>query len=521
MGELTIQQKKAIAIATARKRARDAAAQQAEPQPQQQSPSWADTGMDMLKSAGTGLAKGVMGLGGAVGDVQQMTGDIVGWSANRLGASPETQEMASGIASRMAVPGFAMSAPRSGQIRQTVEGFTGPMYQPQTTAGEYAQTIGEFAPGAAMGPGGLARKAALTVIPAIASETGGQITKGTAAEPYARFGGALLGGAVASQRGNAGTKQLLGEAPSSEQVKGMADDAYQAIRDAKVVFDQKAYKSTAMKIQSDLRKEGLLPEQGGEVSSALNNIMTRVKKVNGWTEVDSLRQNIGKLAASRDPAMAMDARRARIIRKHLDDLVDKGATQSLRGVPRDQIGPMVGKARELGRRNIIGRDIERMKDKGEWYVSGDESGLRNQFASYGKKNETRLTPMEESAFKAVVRREGVLNPLTSAGSRLGQIAVGSTGFGLGGLPGALVSIVGSAAARKFMEVYTMKGVDAALKTVLAGKTAQQKAAVLNAISGQQGKAQTLLAAESGRRQDQEPMMYDAKGNAYAYPLLGQ
>ena len=169
----------------------------------------------------------------------------------------------------------------------------------------------------------------------------------------------------------------------------------------------------------------------------------------------------------------------------------------------------------------MGRDIERMKDRGEWYVSGDESGLRNQFASYGKRNNTRLNPMEEDAFKSVVRREGVLNPLTTAGSRIGQIATGLGGFSAGGIPVAIASVIGSAAARKFMEVYTMQGVDAALKTVLAGKTAQQKAAVLNAISGQQGKAQTLLAAESGRRSAQEPMMYDAKGNAYAYPLLGQ
>jgi hypothetical protein len=276
-----------------------------------------------------------------------------------------------------------------------------------------------------------------------------------------------------------------------------------------------------MRIQNDLRKEGLLPEQGGEISTMLNQILGRAKsgKVNGWTQVDSIRKNLGAIAASRDPAMAMDARRANIIRKHLDNLVTFGKVTSLSGVPRDQVGPMVSKARDLARREIIGRNINRMKDKAEWYVSGPESGLRNQFASYAKKNDTNLTQAEESAFKKVVTREGMLNPLHNAGSRIGQMAIGGTTFGAtGSITASIASVIGSNLARKFMEVYTMKGVNDAMKTVLAGKTAQQKAAVLDAIEKEQARLQVLLATDSGRRSaTQEPFLTDARGTQYPFP----
>lgn len=79
------------------------------------------------------------------------------------------------------------------------QNVTGPLPQPKTTAGEYARTIGEFAPGAVLGPGGVVKNLTkFGVAPAIASETAGQATEGTKAEPFARLAGALLAGGAAS-----------------------------------------------------------------------------------------------------------------------------------------------------------------------------------------------------------------------------------------------------------------------------------------------------------------------------------
>lgn len=80
---------------------------------------------------------------------------------------------------------------------ETADKLAAVVPKPETTAGEYAKTIGEFVPAALAGPGGIVRRAlAQTVAPAVTSETAGQLTEGTAAEPYARIVGAV-GGALA------------------------------------------------------------------------------------------------------------------------------------------------------------------------------------------------------------------------------------------------------------------------------------------------------------------------------------
>jgi hypothetical protein len=74
---------------------------------------------------------------------------------------------------------------------------TGPLYKPQTLLGQYADTAVQFLPALLGGPESLALKLGTRVLaPAIASETAGQLTKDTAAEPYARFAGAVLGGGL-------------------------------------------------------------------------------------------------------------------------------------------------------------------------------------------------------------------------------------------------------------------------------------------------------------------------------------
>ncbi|MDW5315523.1 hypothetical protein [Rhizobium sp. PL01] len=89
------------------------------------------------------------------------------------------------------------------------------LYAPKTTAGEYAETVGEF-----VAPGGFPTRAARAMptigrkigeslfdvtrnaaVPGIASEAAGQISEGTAFEPAARIAGAVMGNAgVAAAR---------------------------------------------------------------------------------------------------------------------------------------------------------------------------------------------------------------------------------------------------------------------------------------------------------------------------------
>jgi hypothetical protein len=86
--------------------------------------------------------------------------------------------------------------PTSESLRARREGLTGPGYQPETNAGKYARTIGEFLPGAALAPEESLGKGLVKfgVVPGAASEAAGQATEGTPLEPYARTAAAVAGG---------------------------------------------------------------------------------------------------------------------------------------------------------------------------------------------------------------------------------------------------------------------------------------------------------------------------------------
>lgn len=161
------------------------------PKPQPETPAASaddvSTPVDVAKSLGAGVVRGGMGLASLPGLAEYFGRKGI----NALGGNvaPET------------------ALPMYGDIEKRVEGAVGPLYKPQTTAGEYANTIGEFAPGllfpaaaAATRAGQIAGRVVGNVVaPAVVSETAGQITKGSSAEPFARIAGGLAGGYAASR----------------------------------------------------------------------------------------------------------------------------------------------------------------------------------------------------------------------------------------------------------------------------------------------------------------------------------
>ncbi len=161
---------------------------------------------DVAKSAGVGIGKGLIQGAGAAGDLRSMVSSGTDWAGEKLGISPETiktvKNVASGAAKMTPFTRALAIGPTSEEIQKKIEGATGEFHKPETTAGKYAETIGEMVPGALLsGPGGgvraLAIKAAkFAVLPGVASEAAGEATAGTKAEPYARVAAALLGTAA-------------------------------------------------------------------------------------------------------------------------------------------------------------------------------------------------------------------------------------------------------------------------------------------------------------------------------------
>jgi len=194
-----------------------------------------------------------------------------------------------------------------------------------------------------------------------------------------------------------------------------------------------------------------------------------------FDELDDFRQQAGAIARDYSPATTATERAgAQEVVKQIDNILNKTSGK-----------PDIDRARELARRNILSREAEEMDRRSEFYPSGEESGIRNQYSSYGKRAGHSLTEQENKDVKKVIRREGVRGALTSAGARITQdIILGSGGAGIGALfgggpvGGAIGTAVGlgtSAAARKASELLTDRAVQRYKKTVLAGREAQAEA----------------------------------------------
>lgn len=147
------------------------------------------TAEDVVKGFGSGIVKGGVGLASLPGTVEGLGRSAINWAGKKFGAQDNV------VGPEAALPGYQ-------SIRGAVErNITGELYEPKTRAGKFAGTVGEFAPGMLFPGGGAAgfasqvtnRAVRNVLVPGVASEAAGQLTEGTAAEPYARVAGAIAG----------------------------------------------------------------------------------------------------------------------------------------------------------------------------------------------------------------------------------------------------------------------------------------------------------------------------------------
>lgn len=186
---------------------------------------------DVAKSGASGLARGtagLVGLPGTIAGVLRKGADIaadqtVGRAVNyaKTGSfeapSPPPTIEAMRQNSILNVPDPSEVISGEALTDLAAKAVPGIKYQPQTTAGEYARTVGEFAPGL-LSPGSMAQRVVGGVLaPALLSETAGQATKGTALEQPARVAGALIGGVS----GTLATRPSTAEAALSAGMRGV------------------------------------------------------------------------------------------------------------------------------------------------------------------------------------------------------------------------------------------------------------------------------------------------------------
>jgi len=175
------------------------------------------TAEDVAKSAGIGLAKGVIAGLGTPGDLSNLlakgskvAGDYI---AGKLGFEPSPD-----------LPQHsALDYLTSSGIQKAVEGQTGDFYKPQTTAGKFAGTAAEFAgnPLSYVGPGSLIAKGATAVGAGLGSEAAGAVAdKFDSPKTQAAL---RLIGAIAGGHGIASTPSLVTPNIISPERQAMID----------------------------------------------------------------------------------------------------------------------------------------------------------------------------------------------------------------------------------------------------------------------------------------------------------
>lgn len=193
------------------------------------------TATGLAKQVGAGVAENAF-IPGTLGNLQRYIASL---------QSPESQQKLEAARSK-----YGALLP----TRQQMEDATGiRLPEPQNTAEEYARSVGAFLPSAAFGGGGALARAANVVVPAVTSETAGQLTKGTALEPAARVSTALATGKITAP------KAAEAAIPAIEDVKAAARAGYQAPEVAAVQIKPSAVAGLAAQIENDLTRAGFRP----------------------------------------------------------------------------------------------------------------------------------------------------------------------------------------------------------------------------------------------------------------------
>ena len=182
------------------------------------------TAAGLAKQGSVALAKALIGVPGMVGDARELGFGIGDWISQKIldrrtltdqqrleqahgadftpgqsshadRARQRQQRQDEARRNLFATNPFSALAPSSSDIQGVIEQVTGPFRKPENMPEEYVDTIGQFATSIFGGPGGWVRRGAQWLGPSLASETAGQLTKGTEWEPASRFAATILAAA--------------------------------------------------------------------------------------------------------------------------------------------------------------------------------------------------------------------------------------------------------------------------------------------------------------------------------------
>lgn len=255
-------------------------AKEAAPSPSAAAPS---TGEDVLKSGAAGLARGAIGVATLPGTIADLANSGLDWAKSKAYETVTGDKPTSGFFAPMDRSNMLLAGrnPLGGDVvgEAATKATDGAIdYKGKTVAGQYAGTVGEFVPGAVVAPGNLlANVVKYGVLPAVSSETAGQVTKGTDAEPYARVAAAVTSPFVAEGALRAASglgNKLASVTPSGAAAANLKESLAASGSTVDDIATQMAANNrlTAMDVDPNIQQMAMnLANQGGTPRAILNS----------------------------------------------------------------------------------------------------------------------------------------------------------------------------------------------------------------------------------------------------------
>jgi hypothetical protein len=441
---------------------------------------------DAAKSVGSGLGRATIGAIGGLGDLREAASQGVSALGNRLGVDLSPLKTAASAASNV-IPGLGLlrNAPTSRDVRSTVtDPIVSPDYQPQSIAGSYLKTAAEFTPGLLTGGrGNLGANILRNVVaPAAVSETAGQLTQGTAAEPYARVAGALAGAGGASAaigkfQDMAAARSARSAIPSGEALLETGGGQFNQARNMDVAVKPNFIQKTAADMRTALKDFDAEDANVKDVFRKIDRLegMTQNAASVAMNEVENVRKQLSKLRMSPDGSTREAAKRAQeVLTKNQMGLTASDAVSGDASLYSKTIRDAVGNY-GAGKRSAIitGKQNLAELNAGTAGSGGnDDNALRQALKQLARPiNNTNVPVAKKLGFNeaetTAIRQGAMGTPVGNAARYLGKLApTGSVsgamsagaGYGVGGPVGAVALPAAGYLAKKIGDMSTKSAV---------------------------------------------------------------
>ena len=412
------------------------------------------TASGLAKSLGSGAVEGLAQLAGLPGDINNAVNKYFGINKDAQSVLP------------------------TGQSLTDTAKDAGLIHEPENKPEEYAQSVGQFLPNVAAGPGGVARRVlAEAVVPGVATQAARDANLGVPAE----LGAALLAPAAVNKMiGARSAARAAAAAPSTDALFTAANKDYDAVRGLGVEYSPGGVNKFVDRLQSDLTADGHGPRTAGTVHGIIDDLRVPQAGTNQTiNDFQAARQQLRTVA--QDYTKPSEQRAASLAINDLDRwLSTRGASDVVVG-DAGYASQLLSRARANYAAGMRAEMVAKaLKDAGI-DAAATNSGLnvgnkaRQKFASILKsdKKVSGFTDAEIDAMTNVVKGSTVGNALRRLGNMLGggggiaqtgMMALGgSIGASEGGAPGAIeggtmAALVG-ALARKGANASTLRQIN--------------------------------------------------------------